>query len=176
MDIPVVDVMTTNIVYVKPTDSVLTAVKKMIKVGIGNVLVINEGRLEGLITEKDIITKVVALNVNPEKVKAGEIMTRKVITAKPSMNIQQAARKMIKEGIRRIPIKDKGKIIGVITNTDILRIEPALIDILIERIKYNNPRFSESVSGGVCEVCNSYNARLIRVNGSMVCSKCKKEI
>jgi signal-transduction protein with cAMP-binding, CBS, and nucleotidyltransferase domain len=80
---------------------------------------------------------------------------------------------MIKQGIRRIPIKDKDRIVGVVTDTDILRVEPGLIDVLVERLKYDVPGLK---NGGVCEECNSYARRLIRVNGMLVCQKCKKKI
>ncbi|MFA5406058.1 MAG: CBS domain-containing protein [Candidatus Nanoarchaeia archaeon] len=175
MRILVVDVMTAKIVCAKPIDSVLEAVKKMIKVGIGNVLVVDNGKLKGIITEKDILTKVVALNKKPESFKVSDIMTAKLVTIKPLTDIQEAARLMIDKGIRRIPVVDRGKIIGVITSSDLLRVNPALIGILSERFKYDNPCF-DGESIGVCEICNIHDRNLVQVNGRLVCVKCKKKI
>ena len=65
LDVPVIDIMTTKLVFVKPADTVLEAVKKMVEAGIGNVLVISSGKLLGIVTEKDVITKLVLKNHDP---------------------------------------------------------------------------------------------------------------
>jgi len=176
MEIRVADVMTTKIIQVRPDSLVIDAVNKMIKAGIGNVLILSNGKLKGILTEKDILTKIVSKGIDPKKCKVSSVMTKKVITARPSMTIQEAARKMINEGIRRIPVIDKGKLIGIITSNDLLRVQPGLIDILIEKYKYSMPHFADTGKRGICENCNAYSNNLIRINGIMVCPKCKKKV
>jgi len=175
MQVPVIDVMSAKIVSVKPSVSVLEAVKKMISAGLGNVLVMVGDELRGILTEKDVIAKVVAKGLDPAVVKVSKVMTSKVVTIRPSLNLQEAARKMTGKGIRRLPVVSKGKVIGVLTMNDVLRVQPGLVDVLSERLKYSQPKFDGS-RVGVCEVCNSFSKRLIRVNGRLVCSNCKKEI
>ncbi|MBD3312004.1 CBS domain-containing protein [archaeon] len=173
MEIPVMDVMTTKIVSVKPEVTVIDAVNKMIKQGLGNVLVIDKkGVLKGIVTEKDIIIKVVAKNLDPKEIKISEVMTKNVITTKPTATIQEVTRSMIDKGIRRMPVKKKGEIIGIVTDSDILQVEPGLIDLLVEKIN-TDPSLSK---GGICDVCNSFSRELSVVDKMMVCNKCKKEL
>lgn len=172
MEIRVADIMSTKIISVNPEDSVLEAVKKMIASKIGNVLVISKNKIKGILTEKDLITKIISKNLLPEKFKVKQLMTKKVITAKKEMTIQDAARLMINKGIHRLPVTTKGNLIGIITANDLLRVQPGLIDVLIEKYKYL-PSFTEHCVSGICEKCNSYSNNLIRINGSLICPKCK---
>jgi CBS domain-containing protein len=76
----------------------------------------------GIITEKDIVKKVVAAGLDSKKVRAKEIMSTPLITVLPTISIREAAEMMLKNGIRRLVVADEeGKLLGLVTMTDILK-------------------------------------------------------
>lgn len=171
-DFKVKDAMNRKLVYTSPNETVLNAVKEMLKYKVGSILVIDKGKLIGILTEKDIIAKIVALNWNPEKMTVSKIMSKNVLSGTPDMELTAAARMMIDLKIRKLPVINKGKVVGMLTSTDILRIAPGLIDILSETIKADLP--SVSRSAGICDVCNAYSRNLKSRSGVQVCPHCMR--
>ena len=100
-DIPVKEIMTREVCTVKKDDSVLTLARKMIEYGVGSAVIIENGKPIGIVTEKDLISKIVARDKVPSRVKIEEIMTSPIITIKPDTSLREAADIMIKKGIRR---------------------------------------------------------------------------
>ncbi len=171
-DLRAMDAMTTKLVTVSPKETVLSAVKKMIDAGVGNILVVDKDGLVGIVTEKDIISKIVAINQRPEKVLVSKVMTRKVVTSTPNTSLQSIAREMIKSNIRRMPIIKSKKLVGIVTDKDLLRIAPGLLDVLVEKLKIERESISESA--GFCENCNAYSRSLVRKEGNLLCPNCTK--
>jgi len=88
---------------------------------ISGILVKAEGAEEysGIMTKRDIITKVVAKGLDPDKVQVKEVMHPLLITVPPTCSLKEASALMIQHNVRRIPIVDGGKIVGIVTDTDI---------------------------------------------------------
>jgi CBS-domain-containing membrane protein len=84
---------------------------------------------------------------------------------------------MAKNNLRRLPVIDKGKLVGLITNKDILAIAPEQIEILTElsRMK-EEPIEKEVPDKGTCENCGDYGVELYEVNGIFVCESCREEL
>lgn len=117
------DVMrSTGLVTASPSDTVLDAVKKMYENNVGSVLVVDEqGRLVGIFTERDLV-RVVAKGLDPSTTRLEEVMTRKLITARPGDSLPMIASKMVEHGIRHIPVVDEeGKLVGIISIKPVLR-------------------------------------------------------
>jgi len=166
------DAMSRKLIYASPDDTVLHAVKTMLDYKVGCLLILEKGKLVGIVTEKDILAKIVALNWNPEKITVSKVMSKNVISGKPDMDLPTAARKMIELGIRRLPIIDDGKVVGMLTSTDLLRMAPGLMDILSEKIKADIPSISKNA--GICDICNAYSRDLKSRSGVQVCPNCMK--
>jgi CBS domain-containing protein len=95
--------------------------KIMSKNNFGSTVVTSsKGKLLGIVTERDIITRLTALNRLPSEVKVAEVMSQPVITIAPDKDIKEAAKSMKEYGIRRLVVVEKGKITGIITSRDIL--------------------------------------------------------
>jgi len=130
------DAMTEKPVIVSSLDTIETCAKKMLENSVGNVIIKENNSLKGIITEKDFVEKVIALGKDPKTLRAQDIMEKNLKTITPDVDIQDAMQKMIKEGIRRLPVVDtKGQLIGILTHRDILKLQPSLFDIFVENIK-----------------------------------------
>jgi len=81
----------------------------------------NEDDAFGIVTRKDIVNKVVADGKNPKDVKVHEIMTKPLITVSPGLSVEYCARLFAKTGIRRAPVFDGKKIVGILSNSDIFK-------------------------------------------------------
>jgi signal-transduction protein with cAMP-binding, CBS, and nucleotidyltransferase domain len=96
-------------------DSVTTAAKRMHDLGATEAFVVSEGAPIGIVTERDILYKVVAAGSNPASVKVHDIMSSPVATIEDTSRVGEAIAKMSKLGIRRLGVTKNGKIIGMIT-------------------------------------------------------------
>jgi len=171
-EIRVEDAMTKNVITVSPEESVINLAKKMRDNDIGSMLVCKDGKLLGLITSEDLIKRVLIPNKDPETLKAKDIMTKKLITTTPDEDLVDAIHVMIDNGIKRLPVVEDDKVVGILTDGDILRIAPNLVEFWMEGKKEDEEE-SETI-GGICEVCGNYSDNLKRVNGLWVCEGCRE--
>jgi len=130
MDLNVEDVMVDEVITVDADASVYEAVRLMNEHEIGCVIVILKGKPIGIITERDMLKRVLAKSVDPEKIKVSDIMSAPLIMGKPKMEIEDAATLMFKIKIKKLPVVHKGKLIGLVTLTDLTRFQPHMIRIL----------------------------------------------
>lgn len=129
------DIMSRNVKTVRPDDTALDAVRKMNKFRIGSVIVVNSGRPVGIITERNILQKIVEPRHDPATIKAKDIMTRPLITIDPHTAIDEAAKIMATKTIKTLPVVEKDKILGIITSSDIVRNSPTQLSILDELLR-----------------------------------------
>ena len=110
-----------KIVTITPHDSIKSAASKMTIHNIGSLLVVdNHGRIKGILTERDIVGKVLDKSKNPEQSRVGIAMTRSVIACSMDTLLVRAQQTMTRHGIRHMPILEDGRPIGMISNRDIL--------------------------------------------------------
>jgi CBS domain-containing protein len=174
-EVIVKEAMKTNLVMVEPTTTVLEAAKRMKKNRIGNVLVVEKKQPVGILTESDILKKVVAEGKNASEVLVEEVMSTPVVVADPYISLEEAMKTMGKCNIRRLPVIEDGELIGIITQKDISRISPVLHD--ISREWYDITVRDESylkrqIFSGKCEDCNALSTTLRRVDGRLLCEDC----
>ncbi len=130
MDLNVEDVMVDEVITIDADATVHEAVRLMNKHEIGCVIVVLKGKPIGIITERDMLKRVLAKSVDPEKIKVSDIMSAPLIMGKPKMEIEDAATLMFKTKIKKLPVVHKGKLIGLVTLTDLTRFQPHMIRIL----------------------------------------------
>ncbi len=106
---------------VKPDDTMMKAVKIMNKHHIGSVIVSKDWVAHGIITERDVLKKIVAKRKNPSKVLCRSIMSKPLITIDSAKEVADAVKIMIKNKIKRLAVTRKGRVVGLLTVTDILR-------------------------------------------------------
>ena len=127
--------MAKNVKTIKVDDSVFDAVVKMNKFDIGSVIVMNGSRPVGIITGKNVLTKVVEPRIDPTLIRAKDAMSSPLITVNADSTIEEAAVTMSRKRIKKLAVVEKDKLVGVISTSDIVKANPAQISILQELLK-----------------------------------------
>ena len=122
--------MTKNPVIVTKDKNIEDCAKEMIKHKIGSVLIIENKKLLGIVTEKDVMEKVVSQGITPKNITAEEVMTTKITTTNPEEDIYKAILLMRNTSVRRLPVLQNNQVIGLLTVKDVLRINPDLFEII----------------------------------------------
>jgi len=113
--------MTSDIISVKTTDQVIVAIELMTKNDIGSVVVTENQKPVGILTERDILKKVCAKELSAKAVTAREVMSEPLITIEADSRLGEAALLMTRKDVRRLLVTDKKKVVGIITQKDITR-------------------------------------------------------
>jgi len=119
------DVMTGAAVTDSATDTLRSAAERMWREQTGSLLVMDDDRLAGIITERDLL-RAVALGADLATATVDEAMTAEVFTVPPDMPLRDAAREMAARWIRHLPVVDGGRVLGVISMRDVTGIFAAL--------------------------------------------------
>jgi len=107
------DAMTSSVITADPKTTIADAAILMSRFKIGCLVVATETEPQGLITESDIIEKVVSKNILASEINIGKVMTKNLIIIDPGSELNQAARLMAKNSIRRLPVVNNGILVGI---------------------------------------------------------------
>jgi len=169
------DIMKRQVITVDADISINDVAKIMTNNRIGSVIVMNKLRPVGIVTDDDIVS-VIAKGKNPRKVKVKDLpQTKKFVTALPTEDILKITKRMIKSGVKRLPVLHAGKLVGIISDKEILLTAPELIDVISEKLKMRVSMVAkpESTISGICESCESYSDELKNVGGRWLCEDCR---
>lgn len=123
------DIMTGPVVRIHPEETVAVAARMLEHNNIGAIPVCgNDGRLCGMLTDRDIVTRCLAAGKAPQTTSVREVMTSKVYVGRPDMEISVAAGLMGREQIRRLPVMENGKLCGMVSLGDMARKEESSIE------------------------------------------------
>jgi len=177
------DVMSSPVVTLDDNATSNKVANLMDKNELGCVIVTNKtGQPVGIITERDLVIRVLAKNLKPDAVKAKEIMTSPLVTIEPEATISEAARRMSRLNIRRLGVIYKGNLVGVVSSKDILGVMPELIEIIQERTRIEDAAEEETAEteetpiSGYCDRCGVFSENLRDVNGQNLCEDCRIEL
>jgi CBS domain-containing protein len=175
------DVMSSPVVTMNEDETSNKAAVAMDRGDLGAVIVTNqEGKSIGIITERDLVIRVLAKNLKPDTVKTKDIMTTPLVTIEPEATITEAARRMNRLDIRRLGVIYKGNLVGIISSKDILGVMPELIETILERSRIEgearNEEADEVPLSGYCDRCNEYSESLKERNGQNICDECRIEL
>jgi len=176
------DVMSSPVITTGEEDPTNHVASLMEKNDLGCVIVSNkDSKPIGIITERDLVLRVLAKNLKPDIVTAKEIMTAPLITIEPEATISDAARRMSRLDVRRLGVLYKGELVGIISSKDILNVMPELIEIIKERTQIEGAGGTEEEQvertplSGYCDRCGVYSENLKDVNGQYLCEDCRIE-
>jgi CBS domain-containing protein len=113
-------IMSTKIVTVKPNDKVSKALQAMVRHKIGSIIVVEKGRPVGILTERDFSTRM-AKRGDVRGMAVGKIMSKPLVTVGPSAEVSQAVEQMVRKDIRRLPVIEGNRLVGMVTERDIFR-------------------------------------------------------
>jgi CBS domain-containing protein len=129
------DVMSKDVRVVRPDTTVREVVATMNKFDIGSIIVVQGDRPVGIITERDILRRLVEPCLAPETLTARQVMTSPVQTINENASIEEAAKLMAKKRVKRLPVMNDGKLVGIITFSDIVAKVPTMLTILEELLR-----------------------------------------
>ena len=122
------DFMSNQVVTVHPGESVEIAARTMTQYNIGALPVCSNGKLCGMLTDRDIVTRCLAAGKAPQSTSVKEIMSTRLYVGRPDMEVSVAAGLMGKEQIRRLPVMENGKLCGMVSLGDLARKEESCMD------------------------------------------------
>jgi CBS domain-containing protein len=130
MSLKVRDIMVQEVVTVHVNSKVTRAVDLMNKFEIGCLIVVFRRSAVGIVTERDILKRVLGQRRDVRKTRIGEIMSKPLVFGDPNMDVEDAASLMFKKKIKKLPIRENGKLIGLVTLTDLVRYKPQIIGMI----------------------------------------------
>ncbi len=113
------DIMTRDVRSIDRTKTVEEAARMMKELDVGSIPVTDKGRIVGIITDRDVVLRNVADGRTPENTRIDEVMSKTVITATPEMDVHRAADLMAQNQIRRLPVLENNRMIGIVSIGDL---------------------------------------------------------
>jgi CBS domain-containing protein len=113
------DVMTSNPTTCEPQASVVDAAKVMAQEDVGSIPIVESNRLVGVVTDRDIVIRVVAEGRDPQSVTIGDVASRDLVTVSPDDDLDRALQLMAENQVRRLPIVEGDKLVGIVAQRDV---------------------------------------------------------
>jgi CBS domain-containing protein len=176
---PVKEIMTREVASVDIKSNVPMLAKKMLELDVGSVIITDRAQPVGIVTERDIVRKIISKNLKPVNVSIKELMSTPLITIPASEDVSDAMYKMVKMQIRRLPVVEDSKLAGIITDIDLLAISAEMGNIFSDLIKMHRERIfspepAQAPVRGICEECGDYVDSLLSMNGKLLCESCRE--
>lgn len=171
--IKVLDAMTRKPVSISPDATILQCVKIMSKENVSSVIIHENDILKGIVTERDLVKKVIGEDLDPKKTRVKDVMSTKMTTISPDSDIFEAIKIMNNKHVRRLPVTNKGKLVGLLTMRDLLKIQPELISLRVDTIDMREEdRKPSRFLDGECSQCGNFTL-IEKVLGENLCEDCK---
>jgi CBS domain-containing protein len=143
-------------------------------------LVVTKGHKPiGVISDSDLINKIVAKGANPSKLAVHALMNKPIVTISPAEDVLEAVKKMKKSNVHRLPVVDKSRVVGILSLTDIARSSPEMYYLLEYRqeMKKHPIAIREKTTSGICDSCDNYSDHLKQTpDNRWLCESCWDEL
>ena len=173
----VMDAMTINPVSVDSEKTLLECARIMSEKHVGAVVVKDWNSL-GILTEQDIVRKAVANGIDVNE-KAKNFSETKLFTISPDADVYDALIKMRDNNIRHLPVVENNEMVGLLTIKDILKIEPQLFDLIVEKFELREesrkPINRIIPEEGICQACGEYSEKVKEINQTTLCENCARQ-
>ncbi len=133
------DVMVEQVITIDENMSVKQAADIMNQHEIGSIIAVKNGKVTGIVTERDFLKRVVAVDKNANKIMVKDVMSTPLTVVSPDTELEEATRLMFQKKIKKLPVVNKDGLVGIVSLTDIARFQPALIKILQVFAASQNP-------------------------------------
>jgi CBS domain-containing protein len=163
------DIMNSPVITAGPSDSVVDIASKMKEHSIGSVIITENEKPIGIVTDWDVVSKVVPSSVNATKV------MQPIHTVEAGEAITEAARILRKNNIKRLGVVYKDRLAGIISSSDVIAVTPELVDVVSEKaamIRGEIGRPASAISG-YCDECGDWSDLLMYSEGTFTCEECR---
>ena len=142
------EAMTASVSSVSPSQSLADAAEVMKREDVGSVPVVDEGRLVGIVTDRDIVTRAIAEQRNPQAVTVEEIASQELVTVEPELDLDEAVALMARHKVRRLPVLEEGRLAGMLAQADVaLEAKELKVGEMVEQISQPTRGFSKRAHG-----------------------------
>ena len=166
--------MTEGVIAIEKEETIVEASKLLRDEEIRGLVVVDEEDAVGVVVCRDIVYQVVAQGENPEETTVDDIMSTDLIVAEEDEYLDDVAMAMSQNNVSRVPVVRGDMLVGIVTQSDILRAWPGFAEIMSEDIEMEaeaSPR--QRTQSGVCDECDNYSENLVEVEGRHVCEECR---
>lgn len=172
--VKVKEIMKKYVITVDPEATLADVSRIMTNNRVGSLVVMKGNKPVGIVTDSDIVS-VVAEGKSAKRVKIKDLKKAKFISATPNDTMLHVIKLMVKNGVKRVPIIENGKLEGIVSDKEILLVSPELIEVLSEKLRARvgmvaRPR--QTISG-ICENCGNYSDELKNMGGKWFCEDCR---
>jgi CBS domain-containing protein len=168
------DIMNSPVITAGPSDTVVDIASKMNEHNIGSVIITENEKPVGIVTDWDVVSKVVASNLDPSSVDGAKVM-QTIHTVEAGEGITEAARILRKNNIKRLGVVYKDRLAGIISSSDVIAVTPELVDVVSEKaamIRGEIGRPASAISG-FCDECGEWSDVLMYSEGTFTCEVCR---
>lgn len=172
------DVMNSPVITASPDSKVNEIAEIMLKMKIGSIIITDNGQADGepvgIVTDWDIVSRASIRDEKPSRIKAKEIM-QQLVTIDSEANVTDAARLLRKHNVKRLGVVYKGKLVGVVSSSDVIAVMPELVDVISEKAGMLRGELGRSPTliSGYCDECDEWSDYLAYVDGKFLCDECR---
>ena len=130
LSLKVADVMVREVITIDENSTVKEAAEVMNKFEIGCLIAVRKGKAVGIITERDLLKRVVAEAKDVNKTRVKDVMSSPLVVVEPGMDLEEAVKLMFQMKIKKLPVVEEKRLVGLVSLTDIARFQPQMIKIL----------------------------------------------
>lgn len=175
-EVEIKEVMTDGVIAIESDKTVVEAAKLLKEEGIRGLVVVNNGEAVGVVVCRDIVYQVVSSGRDTRETLVEDIMSTDLIVAEENEVLDEVAMAMVRNNVSRVPVVKEDMLVGILTQSDIVRAWPGFAEIMGEEEELDaeaTPR--PDSTDGVCENCENYSEDLRESGGLLLCEECREE-
>ena len=170
------DIMNSPVISASPQHTIKDIATKMKEERIGSIVIMENEKAAGIVTDWDIVSNAVVKDVKPSEVKASDIM-QTLHTIEGEEGVTEAARVLRQHNIKRLAVVYKNRLVGIISASDVIAVTPDLVDVISEKAAVMRGEIGRSAGNisGYCDECGEWSDLLQFNEGTFMCEECRGE-
>jgi len=170
------DIMNSPVISASPQHTIKDIATKMKEERIGSIVIMENEKAVGIVTDWDIVSNAVVKDVKPSEVKASDIM-QALHTIEGEEGVTEAARVLRQHNIKRLGVVYKNRLVGIISASDVIAVTPDLVDVISEKAAVMRGEIGRPAGNisGYCDECGEWSDLLQFNEGTFMCEECRGE-
>lgn len=170
------DIMNSPVISASPQHTIKDIATKMKEERIGSIVIMENEKAAGIVTDWDIVSNAVVKDVKPSEVKASDIM-QTLHTIEGEEGVTEAARVLRQHNIKRLGVVYKNRLVGIISTSDVIAVTPDLVDVISEKAAVMRGEIGRPAGNisGYCDECGEWSDLLQFNEGTFMCEECRGE-
>jgi CBS domain-containing protein len=171
------DVMNSPVISASPHSTIEDVASKMKDHKIGSIVILEDDKPLGIVTDWDIVSNAVTMDIKPSMLRASDIM-QQLHTIEGEEGVTEAARLLRQHNIKRLGVIYKSKLVGIISASDVISVTPDLVDVISEKASLLRGEIGRGTGNisGYCDECGEWSDLLQYEGGSFTCEECRAEV